>query len=35
LGYADAKNRISKYLGGVIVAKQGTPVKLKVTEEAG
>jgi len=30
-GYADAKHREHKYLGGVIVATQGRPVKLKVT----
>lgn len=30
-GYADAKTRDSKYLGGVIVANRGTPVKLKIT----
>jgi spore coat protein A, manganese oxidase len=30
-GYADATSRDSRYLGGVIVAKRGTPVKLKVT----
>ena len=30
-GYADAKKLDSKYLGGVIVATQGRPVKLKVT----
>jgi spore coat protein A len=31
LGYADATSGDSRYLGGVIVAKRGTPVKLKVT----
>ena len=30
-GYADATTLDSRYLGGVIVAKRGTPVKLKVT----
>jgi spore coat protein A len=30
-GYADAKHLDHKYLGGVIVATQGRPVKLKVT----
>jgi hypothetical protein len=30
-GYADATSLDSRYLGGVIVAKRGTPVKLKVT----
>jgi FtsP/CotA-like multicopper oxidase with cupredoxin domain len=30
-GYVDAKNLTSKYLGGVIVATHGRPVKLKVT----
>jgi spore coat protein A len=30
-GYADAKELTNKYLGGVIVATQGRPVKLKVT----
>ena len=30
-GYADAATPDSRYLGGVIVAKRGTPVKLKVT----
>ncbi len=31
LGFADAATLDSRYLGGVIVAKSGTPVKLKVT----
>jgi len=30
-GYADAKTRDSRYLGGVIVSTKGRPVKLKVT----
>jgi spore coat protein A len=30
-GYADAGTLDSRYLGGVIVAKRGTPVKMKVT----
>jgi len=30
-GYADAATKDSRYLGGVIVAKRGTPVKLKAT----
>ena len=30
-GYADAKTLDSKYLGGVIVATHGRPVKLKIT----
>jgi spore coat protein A len=30
-GYSDAKKPHNEYLGGVIVAKQGRPVKLKVT----
>jgi spore coat protein A, manganese oxidase len=30
-GYADAASKNHRYLGGVIVAKRGTPVKLKVT----
>ena len=30
-GYADATTKNHRYLGGVIVAKRGTPVKLKVT----
>ncbi len=30
-GYADAASKDTKYLGGVIVAKSGTPVKLKIT----
>ena len=30
-GYADAKTLDSRYLGGVIVANSGTPVKLKIT----
>jgi spore coat protein A len=30
-GYADATSLDSRYLGGVIIAKRGTPVKLKVT----
>ena len=29
-GYADAASKDTKYLGGVIVAKSGTPVKLKI-----
>ena len=32
-GYADAATKDSKYLGGVIVAKTGTPVKLKITNQ--
>jgi spore coat protein A len=32
-GYADATTPDSKYLGGVIVAKRGRPVKLKVTNQ--
>src|SRR5207244_3773844 len=30
-GYADAATKNHRYLGGVIVAKRGTPVKLKLT----
>jgi spore coat protein A len=30
-GYADAATKNHRYLGGVIVAKRGTPVKLKIT----
>jgi spore coat protein A len=30
-GYADAKSRDSQYLGGVIVSRQGRPVKIKAT----
>jgi spore coat protein A len=32
-GYADAKTRDARYLGGVIVAKTGRPVKLRVTNQ--
>ena len=32
-GYADAETLDSRYLGGVVVAKRGTPVKLKVTNQ--
>jgi spore coat protein A len=32
-GYADGTTPDSRYLGGVIVAKRGTPVKLKVTNQ--
>jgi spore coat protein A len=30
-GYADAKQRTNKYLGGVVVATHGRPVKLQIT----
>jgi spore coat protein A len=33
MGYADAATLDSRYLGGVIVARRGTPVKLKVTNK--
>src|ERR1700739_2850603 len=33
VGYADAATKNHRYLGGVIVAKRGTPVKLKVTNK--
>jgi len=32
-GYADAKTRDQRYLGGVIVAKSGRPVKLRMTNQ--